>query len=99
MLSTLLAVAVLAAADPDSRPALADDDLATYRAASAGVGRDPDAHVRLALWCEAHGLQVERLKHLAIAVLTDPRHATARACWAWSPIAAAGSARTPSARR
>jgi len=32
----------------------------------------------MALWCEAHGLGTERLKHLAIAVLTDPAHATAR---------------------
>jgi hypothetical protein len=54
------------------------DPLAAYNAARVKVGRDPDAHVRLALWCEAHGLQSERLKHLALAVLTDPGHATAR---------------------
>ena len=34
--------------------------------------------MRLALWCEAHGLEPERDKHLALAVLNDPGHATAR---------------------
>jgi hypothetical protein len=46
--------------------------------ARARAGRDPAAHVKLALWCEAHGLSAERMKHLAIAVLTDPKNATAR---------------------
>jgi len=32
----------------------------------------------MALWSEAHGLYFGRLKHLVIAVLTDPAHATAR---------------------
>ncbi|AGA24526.1 Protein of unknown function (DUF1557) [Singulisphaera acidiphila DSM 18658] len=53
-------------------------DIDTYEAARANVGRDPDAHVRLALWCETHGLQAERLKHLAIAVIANPRHSMAR---------------------
>jgi RNA polymerase sigma factor (sigma-70 family) len=48
------------------------------RASRAEAGRDPDGHVRLALWCEARGLTAERLKHLAMAVLGDPRNATAR---------------------
>ena len=52
--------------------------MAAYEAARAKAGRDADAHVRLALWCESHGLEAERLKHLAIAVLADPSHATAR---------------------
>ncbi len=51
---------------------------AAYKDAKSKVGRDPDAHVRLALWCEAHGLYAERLKHLAIAALIEPGHATAR---------------------
>ncbi len=54
------------------------DAMAVYQAAKAEAGRDPEAHVRLALWCEAHGLKAERLKHLAIAVLTNPSHTTAR---------------------
>jgi len=53
-------------------------DLAAYDAARAGVGRGADAHVKLALWCEARGLKAERLKHLALAVLIDPKNATAR---------------------
>src|SRR5262249_12724053 len=42
------------------------------------AGRDARAHVRLALWCEAHGMTAERMKHLAIAVMNDPSNALAR---------------------
>src|SRR5207237_1025402 len=49
-----------------------------YQEQRAEAGRTPDDQVRLALWCESHGLAPERLKHLALAVLTDPTHATAR---------------------
>jgi hypothetical protein len=49
-----------------------------YQDARAQAKRDPAAHIRLALWCEAHGLEAERLKHLAIALLADPKNATAR---------------------
>ena len=34
--------------------------------------------MRLALWCEAHGLTAERVKHLALAVLYEPSNALAR---------------------
>src|SRR5579883_1784362 len=51
---------------------------AAYEAAKERAGRGADAQVKLALWCEAHGLEAERLKHLAVAVLTDPKNATAR---------------------
>ena len=34
--------------------------------------------LRLALWCERRGLEAERVKHLALAVLIDPDHAAAR---------------------
>src|SRR4051794_25788719 len=54
------------------------EDLAAYEAARATVGRDADSHVKLALWCEAHGLQAERMKHLALAVLINPAHPKAR---------------------
>src|SRR6185437_2027085 len=67
----------LLVAAPERQNALAAD-LAEYEAAKAGVGRDADAQVRLALWCEAHGLQAERVRHLALAVLNDPSHALAR---------------------
>jgi len=72
LLSTVMLVSSFAGTPAD--PA----DLSVYDAAKASVGRDPGANVRLALWCEAHGLQAERVKHLALAVLGDPNHATAR---------------------
>ena len=50
----------------------------TYDTLKASTGRDAPAQVQLALWCEAHGLEQERVKHLAIAVLTDPSNAMAR---------------------
>lgn len=53
-------------------------DQADYRAASARAGRDAGAHLKLAVWCESHGMDAERLKHLAIALLIDPPNATAR---------------------
>jgi hypothetical protein len=49
-----------------------------YQKARSEAGRDADSHVRLALWCERHGLTAERLQHLALAVLADPSHPTAR---------------------
>src|SRR4051812_28693068 len=63
---------------PASSPAPSADDLKAYESASARAGRDPRAHVELALWCERHGLDVERTRHLAMAVLIDPDHAAAR---------------------
>ena len=52
-------------------------DLQTYEALMVKAGKDPQAQVKLALWCEAHGLDAERLKHWP-AVLSDPANATAR---------------------
>jgi hypothetical protein len=74
----LSVAAVLAWSGPSAEAAAPPDDLAAYREASARAGRDPAAHVRLALWCESHGLEAERLKHLGIAVLADPTNALAR---------------------
>jgi hypothetical protein len=54
------------------------DDLAAYREAKAAAGRDADAQVALALWCEAHGMAAEKSRHLARAVLLDPSNAKAR---------------------
>ena len=53
-------------------------DFKTYAAIKAKAGKDAQAQVKLALWCEAHGLTGERVKHLAQAVLSDPKNATAR---------------------
>jgi hypothetical protein len=74
MVSAVLLCATVFAATP---PAAAED-LAAYETARMQVGRSSDAHTRLALWCEAHGLGAERVKHLALAVLADPANATAR---------------------
>ncbi len=53
-------------------------DLLDYQKARKEAGRDAKAHVRLALWCESHGLGAERMKHLAMAVLYDPSNGLAR---------------------
>jgi hypothetical protein len=44
-------------------------DPTDYQAAAARAGRDAGAHVKLAVWCEAHGLDAERLKQLAALAL------------------------------
>jgi len=68
----------------DGRPAAgpgprsSPEDRSTYRMLTSRAGRDADAQVRLALWCESRGLAPERLKHLALAVNGDPGHAAAR---------------------
>lgn len=77
MLGALLLGAAMAAqpaASTDSRAA----DLTAYEEAKALAGRDADAQVALALWCEQRGLSAERAKHLTLAVLRDPNHALAR---------------------
>jgi Pretoxin HINT domain len=80
MISTfILSVALLGAADrPAATTTAADAALDEYRAAVARTGKSADAQVRLALWCEAHGLTAERMKHLALAVLYEPSNVLAR---------------------
>ncbi|HEY2157408.1 MAG TPA: polymorphic toxin-type HINT domain-containing protein [Isosphaeraceae bacterium] len=69
-----VAVVVLAGADGSPAEGVRE----AYREAKVAVGPGADAQVRLALWCEAHGLEAERIRHLGIAVMTDPANATAR---------------------
>jgi hypothetical protein len=77
--AVLMSWAMLAVEDSSRADALeGSSSLDAYRAQARSVGRDADAHVKLALWCEAHGLNAERLKHLALATLIDPNQATAR---------------------
>ncbi len=71
MVSALLVSAVMAAAPTDA-------DRAAYESAQAQAGRDADAHVKLALWCEQHGMTAERARQLAQAILIDPKNAAAR---------------------
>src|SRR5947209_17533725 len=79
MVTTLFIGSLLLAVTPSPSPGeVPEVDRATYQEAKARAGRDPDANVRLALWCEAHGLSAGRLEHLARAVLCDPSHQAAR---------------------
>ncbi|MFI5457365.1 MAG: polymorphic toxin-type HINT domain-containing protein [Isosphaerales bacterium] len=73
----LVAVGLVGFSPQESTPPSASD-LKTYEAVRPKVRRDPAAHVKLALWCEAHGLDAERVRHLAQAVAIDPNHVTAR---------------------
>ncbi len=75
MFALIAAAALLASDNP---PAAPDDTQAAYIAARAHAGRSPAEQIRLAYWCEAHGLTAERARHLALAVLADPTNAAAR---------------------
>jgi hypothetical protein len=77
MFSTVVICGVCLAAAPAAESESKANALALYQQAKADVGRDADSHVRLALWCERYGLKSERIKHLTIAILTDPAHAAA----------------------
>ena len=64
------------AAQDASGPSTADKN--TYEAVRAKAGQDPAALVKLALWCEAHGLSAERLKHLTEAIGIEPGNIAAQ---------------------
>jgi Pretoxin HINT domain len=53
-------------------------DRAAYEAAAGKAGKNAAAHVQLALWCEAHGMTAERIKHLNLAVSLAPANLLAR---------------------
>jgi hypothetical protein len=72
----LICTGLVTALAGDATPS--PQDLRTYDALKLKAGDGPQAQVKLALWCEAHGLDAERLKHLAQAVLADPGNAEAR---------------------
>ena len=77
----LVCTACLACEKPGSAPSDSEPNAgahSSYLQAKSQSGRNADDHVRLALWCEANGLEAERLKHLTIAMLKDPANATAR---------------------
>jgi tetratricopeptide (TPR) repeat protein len=78
MFTALIVAATLGVFRDEAVPAQPKPDLAAYNEATARLGKSADAHVRLALWCEAHGMTAERLKHLSLAVLYDPTNALAR---------------------
>src|SRR5947209_6457520 len=74
LLCGVMLAGVPAADDPPAQL----PDLEAYRQAKATAGRDAEAQVKLALWCEEHGLTAERIKHLTLATLIEPSHAAAR---------------------
>src|SRR5690349_12650383 len=81
MTGRLLIAVVMLAAGRGEGPAPAADrppDRAAYEAVRKQAGADAPAQIRLALWCEQHGMTSERMKHLADAVLRDPTNALAR---------------------
>ena len=81
MISAFLVAGALVAGacGDDAAKAATPADLESYKMAADAAGHDPGAQVRLAIWCEAHGLSSERAKHLALAILYDPANALARA--------------------
>ncbi len=64
--------------DGGKPPEKSATDRVAYDAAKAKAGKSPAALVQLALWCEAHGLTAERMKHLSDAVALDPSNVLAR---------------------
>jgi hypothetical protein len=77
MTRLLFCCALLLGAElPD--PAHHGQNLELYQAAKVRAGADPEANVRLALWCEAYGMEAERLAHLSVALLSNPAQAAAR---------------------
>ena len=62
---TLLSCWLLTATPGDSPT---PEELSAYQAAAAKAGENVAAHIRLASWCELHGMQIERHKHLGIAL-------------------------------
>ena len=78
MFSALLLAATLVTLDDDGARSTQKTDLEAYESRPGRDGQDADAQVRLALWCEAHGMPAERLKHLGLAVSDNSSHALAR---------------------
>ena len=69
---------VLAFDGPVGQEPAVDPVDAAYRAAAEEAGRDAEAHVRLALWCEQNGLGPEAVRHLAMASVLDAENTVAR---------------------
>ena len=74
---TLIAVVVTSLA-PQVPAVPTPADRSTYEAVRKKAGQDPAALVKLALWCEAHGLSAERGKHLTEALAIDPGNVAAQ---------------------
>ena len=77
MVHVLLICCVMLGDDAKPSANIANDRVA-YEAAQKKAGQNPAAHVQLALWCEVHGMPVEREKHLKLAVAFEPGNSLAR---------------------
>jgi hypothetical protein len=75
--TAILCLGLLNAISTESR-ARASTNLAEYASTAARTKLDAAGHVRLALWCESHGMASERKEQLQQAVAADPSQATAR---------------------
>ncbi len=96
MVAAALVYASLLVVQPGDPPT-SSHEFKTYEALKAKAGKDAQAQVKLALWCEAHGMNAERVKHLAQAVLSDPKNVLARGLLGlialgnrWEPVDRAG---------
>ncbi len=93
----LICCAILGDGGKPAEPTAADR--AAYEAARAKAGKNPAAHVQLALWCDAHGFTAERIKHLTLAAGLDPsKMCWHKASWAGRVPGQAGEARTGQGR-
>ena len=77
MLHTVVIVLGLVVSSPVEPAGTTASDLKTYEAVEPRQAATL-AHVRLALWCEAHGLAAERVRQLLRAIAIDPNQVTAR---------------------
>ncbi len=68
----------LLAAAPEQSGSTRVDNLRAYETAKAQTGRNAEAHVKLALWCEARGLKAQRQRELQAALTIDPDNFAAR---------------------
>ena len=73
-----LALATILIADAPAPPPSDPTTRRAYEEARDASGRSSADQLRLAYWCEARGLDAERARHLALAVLADPTNAAAR---------------------
>jgi hypothetical protein len=78
MIGTLVLAATCAIAVPEGAKSANEGVFKEYEVAARSVGRSVDANLKLALWCEEHGLMPERERHLAMVVVADPNNAAAR---------------------
>ena len=74
----VLASALMGDAPANQAPADPAAVWQAYAAVQTTFGRSTDGQLRLAYWCEDHGLTAERGRHLALALLADPGNAAAR---------------------